>query len=68
MSLEVATNQAVCERCEYRWNPKSADPKECPQCKSRRWNDPERITDRKAWKMGPPIASPPTPSPKENQP
>ncbi len=40
--------QCHCRRCDYRWypripkhyngDPKKYTPKECPRCKSRRWN------------------------------
>jgi predicted RNA-binding Zn-ribbon protein involved in translation (DUF1610 family) len=29
----------TCVVCEYSWNPRVGIPKECPNCKSRRWNN-----------------------------
>ena len=28
---------AVCKRCGYEWEARAANPKECPECKSRTW-------------------------------
>ena len=28
-----------CAKCRYEWTPKVPDPKECPQCKSRYWQE-----------------------------
>lgn len=30
--------ECVCKRCDYRWNSKIDNPKECPKCKSHDWN------------------------------
>jgi predicted Zn-ribbon and HTH transcriptional regulator len=26
-----------CKRCDYKWQPRVKDPKECPGCKSMKW-------------------------------
>ena len=31
-----------CLRCDYRWESRVADPKECPACHSRLWNVPKK--------------------------
>jgi len=31
----------TCAKCGYEWTPKVPDPKECPQCKSRYWREPQ---------------------------
>ena len=30
--------QMACNRCGYCWSPRTDRPKECPECKSRKWN------------------------------
>ena len=31
-----------CLRCDYQWTPRVQQPRECPYCKSTRWNEPRR--------------------------
>lgn len=31
-----------CKRCNYLWKPMIAQPKCCPECKSRKWNEPRK--------------------------
>jgi predicted Zn-ribbon and HTH transcriptional regulator len=31
-----------CHRCEYQWVPRTGEPKSCPNCKSRYWNQPRK--------------------------
>ena len=32
-----------CLKCEYEWEPRKKDPKECPECKSRDWNKKSEV-------------------------
>lgn len=32
----------TCLRCRYRWVPRVEEPRQCPACKSPRWNEPKR--------------------------
>ena len=29
----------ICQRCQFRWNPKVKEPKVCPKCKSYKWKE-----------------------------
>ena len=32
----------TCQRCKYEWVPRTYPPKQCPGCKSRRWQELEK--------------------------
>ena len=36
-----------CKKCGYRWFPRVAEPQECPQCKSRKWNNDSRYKNKR---------------------
>lgn len=38
------TKMNICKRCDYRWISKVALPKQCPACKSYRWNTEQTYT------------------------
>ncbi len=33
----------TCQRCGYEWEPRKANPKECPNCKSYGWRTPAKL-------------------------
>jgi len=43
MIKKVLVTQCICERCGYKWKPKSEEelPEICPECKSANWNKPK---------------------------
>lgn len=34
-----------CKRCNYQWDPIKDVPRECPNCKSYKWNLPKEVTE-----------------------
>jgi predicted Zn-ribbon and HTH transcriptional regulator len=47
MSIELS-----CEKCGYTWRPRVQDPKECPNCKTRRHNWRSIRGERETSRMG----------------
>lgn len=39
MTCAKVEDMKICKKCGYEWTPKVAQPKECPQCKARKWNE-----------------------------
>lgn len=38
MTMPEKAKECKCLKCGYIWKPKVKAPRECPDCKSRRWN------------------------------
>jgi hypothetical protein len=37
--MQITITQCICKRCKYKWLPRiTGEPKNCPKCKSPRWN------------------------------
>lgn len=37
--------ECLCNKCGYSWISRTEDPKECPECKSRDWDNIKEVTD-----------------------
>ena len=44
---KVTRTQLTCQRCGYEWTPIVANPKSCPECKSREWEKPKEPKAKK---------------------
>lgn len=42
MIRTIMRTMKKCQQCKYEWKSRVANPKECPNCKSRRWNEGKR--------------------------
>ena len=36
-------DKCKCKKCKHEWIPRVENPKECPECKSREWNEEDKI-------------------------
>lgn len=41
-TLRAAHDIFKCKLCKYLWKPRTKKPKECPNCKSRKWRKDDR--------------------------
>ena len=40
----IMSKELSCLQCGYSWEPRKKKPKECPDCKSRKWDKNEKRT------------------------
>ena len=43
--MELVTLE--CLKCGYKWFPRTANPKKCPECQRRDWNKPKKKKEKK---------------------
>jgi predicted Zn-ribbon and HTH transcriptional regulator len=41
--VKVRITKLTCQRCEYEWHPRIEDVRQCPSCKSARWEQPKPV-------------------------
>jgi len=45
MNMPQKAKECKCLKCGYVWVPRKKNPRECPDCKSRRWRDEKEINN-----------------------
>ena len=55
MKIKIEVDGFRCDKCSHEWIPKSRDieTKQCPKCKTLKWNDSEKKKKFKLIKNGP---------------
>lgn len=38
--VKVKVHRLTCQRCRHEWVPRGEDVRQCPKCKSARWDEP----------------------------
>jgi predicted Zn-ribbon and HTH transcriptional regulator len=39
--VKIKVQSLECQRCGYKWIPRQIDVRQCPKCKSARWDTPK---------------------------